>query len=88
MTDPEPFVEDLKEESRLRPLALDEFVGQPAIREQLRIFLEAAKRRGEAMDHVPSTVPPDWAKPRSPRSSRTSWASRSRRLGPGDRAAR
>ena len=32
MTDPEPFAEDLREESRLRPLLLDEFVGQPAIR--------------------------------------------------------
>ncbi len=62
MTDPEPFVEDLKEESRLRPLALDEFVGQPAIREQLRIFLEAAKRRGEAMDHVLFHGPPGLGK--------------------------
>ena len=62
MTDPEPFAEDLKEESRLRPLSLDEFVGQPAIREQLRIFLEAARRRGEAMDHVLFHGPPGLGK--------------------------
>ena len=62
MTDPEPFAEDLKEESRLRPLALAEFVGQPAIREQLHIFLEAAKRRGEAMDHVLFHGPPGLGK--------------------------
>jgi len=62
MTDPEPLAEDLKEEPGLRPLALDEFVGQPAIREQLRIFLEAAKRRGEAMDHVLFHGPPGLGK--------------------------
>ncbi len=62
MTDPEPFAEDLREESRLRPLALDEFVGQPAIREQLHIFLAAAKRRGEALDHVLFHGPPGLGK--------------------------
>ena len=62
MTDPAPFAEDLKEESRLRPLTLAEFVGQPALREQLEIFLEAAKRRGEAMDHVLFHGPPGLGK--------------------------
>ena len=62
MTDPEPFVEDLREESRLRPLSLAEFVGQPAIREQLGIFLEAARRRGEAMDHLLFHGPPGLGK--------------------------
>src|SRR5881396_3650811 len=62
MTDPEPLAEDLKEESRLRPLALREFVGQNAIREQLLIFLEAAKRRNEAMDHVLLHGPPGLGK--------------------------
>ena len=62
MTDPEPFAEDLKEEPRLRPLTLDDFVGQPTIREQLRIFLEAARRRNEAMDHVLFHGPPGLGK--------------------------
>src|SRR3989442_13400967 len=62
MTDPEPFAEDLKEEPRLRPLTVGDFVGQPAICEQLRIFLEAARRRGEAMDHVLFHGPPGLGK--------------------------
>ncbi len=62
MADPEPFAEDLQEEVRLRPPVLDEFVGQPAIKEQLRIFLEAARRRGEALDHVLFHGPPGLGK--------------------------
>ena len=62
MTDPEPLAEDLREESRLRPLQLTEFVGQPSIREQLQIFLEAARRRGEAMDHLLFHGPPGLGK--------------------------
>ncbi len=60
--DPEPFAEDLQEEGRLRPLALDDFVGQPALKEQLRIFLDATKRRGEALDHVLFHGPPGLGK--------------------------
>src|SRR5262245_11794357 len=62
MADPEPFGEDLQEESRLRPSRIDEFVGQPALKEQLRIFLEAARRRGEALDHVLFHGPPGLGK--------------------------
>src|SRR5258705_9917424 len=62
MADPAPSGEDLQEEVRLRPLALDDFIGQPAIQEQLRIFLEAARRRGEAMDHVLFHGPPGLGK--------------------------
>jgi Holliday junction DNA helicase RuvB len=62
MADPEPFAEDLQEETRLRPLRLDEFVGQPGLKEQLRIFIEAARRRGEALDHVLFHGPPGLGK--------------------------
>lgn len=62
IANPEPFAEDLREESRLRPLALEEFIGQPSLREQLRIFLDAAKRRGEALDHVLFHGPPGLGK--------------------------
>lgn len=62
MADPAPFGEDLQEEVRLRPLSLDDFIGQPAIKEQLRIFLAAAKRRGEALDHVLFHGPPGLGK--------------------------
>ena len=60
--DPAAFPEDLQEESRLRPLSLAEFVGQSALKEQLAIFIEAAKRRGEAMDHVLFHGPPGLGK--------------------------
>ena len=58
VADPAASGEDAREEKRLRPLALDEFVGQPQVRSQLAIFLEAARRRGEAMDHVLFHGPP------------------------------
>jgi len=62
MADPEPQAEDLQEEVRLRPLRLSEFVGQPSVQEQLSIFLEAARRRGEALDHVLFHGPPGLGK--------------------------
>ncbi len=61
-SDPEPRPEELQEEIRLRPPSLDDFVGQPTVREQLRIFLEAARRRGEAMDHILFHGPPGLGK--------------------------
>jgi len=61
-SDPEPLPGERQEESRLRPPELDEFVGQPGVREQLRIFLEAARRRGEAMDHILFHGPPGLGK--------------------------
>ncbi|HWC46508.1 MAG TPA: Holliday junction branch migration DNA helicase RuvB, partial [Casimicrobiaceae bacterium] len=39
-------------ERALRPRRLDEYIGQPKIRDQLGIFIEAARARGEALDHV------------------------------------
>ena len=39
-------------DAALRPKNLDEFVGQQAARENLRIFIQAAKARGDALDHV------------------------------------
>jgi holliday junction DNA helicase RuvB len=46
----------------LRPRSLDEFVGQERIKEQLGIALEAAKGRGEALDHVLLVGPPGLGK--------------------------
>ena len=62
VADPAPFPEDLQEEQRLRPPSLDDFVGQPALKEQLRIFIEATRRRGEALDHVLLHGPPGLGK--------------------------
>ncbi|MCW3481747.1 Holliday junction branch migration DNA helicase RuvB [Neisseriaceae bacterium JH1-16] len=49
-------------ERALRPKALDDYVGQKKAREQLEIFIEAAKRRGEALDHVLLFGPPGLGK--------------------------
>src|SRR3954466_6100233 len=46
----------------LRPRRLSEFVGQPRVKEQLEIFFQAAKRRGEALDHVLLTGRPGLGK--------------------------
>ena len=57
---PEPLIGD--DEPQLRPGSLDEFVGQEAIKKNLRIFVEAAKRRGEPLDHVLLAGPPGLGK--------------------------
>ncbi len=49
-------------EGSLRPSRLEEFVGQPALRDNLRIFIEAARARGEALDHVLFYGPPGLGK--------------------------
>ncbi len=46
----------------LRPQSLDEFVGQAAARANLKVFVEAAKQRGEALDHVLFVGPPGLGK--------------------------
>lgn len=46
----------------LRPRVLNEFIGQAANKEQLRIFIEAAKNRGEVLDHVLLSGPPGLGK--------------------------
>ena len=54
--------EDDELDGSLRPRRLEEFVGQGRIKEQLAIALEAAKRRGEALDHVLLAGPPGLGK--------------------------
>ena len=46
----------------LRPRSLDEFIGQPEVKEKLRIYIEAAKRRDEPLDHVLLQGPPGLGK--------------------------
>src|SRR6201997_4599077 len=54
--------EDDTLESSLRPKRLAEFVGQKQARENLSVFIEAAKTRGEALDHVLFSGPPGLGK--------------------------
>jgi Holliday junction DNA helicase RuvB len=59
---PQPTEDDRLFEEGLRPRRLSEFVGQQAIKENLSIFIEAAKRRKEALDHVLLLGPPGLGK--------------------------
>lgn len=61
MVSPEASAEDQRD-STVRPLILDEFIGQGAVKENLKIFVEAARKRGEAMDHVLFYGPPGLGK--------------------------
>lgn len=54
--------EDNEIESSIRPLSLEEYIGQSAIKEKIKIFIEAAKMRGEALDHVLLYGPPGLGK--------------------------
>ncbi|HEX2849701.1 MAG TPA: Holliday junction branch migration DNA helicase RuvB [Acidimicrobiales bacterium] len=56
----DPF--ESAEEVTLRPRRLAEFVGQPQLKEHLEIMLEAARRRGQAVDHVLFAGPPGLGK--------------------------
>ena len=58
----EKAVEDAKMETSLRPLSLDEYIGQEKAKEHLRIYIDAAKARGEALDHVLFYGPPGLGK--------------------------
>ena len=55
-------IEDVQAELSLRPKSLDEYIGQPRIINNLRIFLKAALRRSEALDHVLLFGPPGLGK--------------------------
>ncbi|KFN43099.1 Holliday junction branch migration DNA helicase RuvB [Arenimonas oryziterrae] len=54
--------EDEAVEASIRPKTLDEYLGQEAVREQLKIYIEAAKGRREALDHVLIFGPPGLGK--------------------------
>ncbi|MDQ3131065.1 MAG: Holliday junction branch migration DNA helicase RuvB [Acidobacteriota bacterium] len=55
-------MEDVQAEPSLRPKSLDEYIGQPRIINNLRIFLKAALRRAESLDHVLLFGPPGLGK--------------------------
>ena len=59
---PELTEEDLRYEANLRPKTLAEYIGQEDVKNNLRVFIEAAKNRGEALDHVLFSGPPGLGK--------------------------
>ncbi len=60
--DPVLKEEEKKYEQSLRPLTMGEFSGQKKVTENLNVFIAAAKKRGEALDHVLLTGPPGLGK--------------------------
>lgn len=54
--------EDIDIENSLRPKTLDDYLGQEKVKEQLKIFIEAAKNRNEQLDHVLLYGPPGLGK--------------------------
>lgn len=54
--------EDVKIENNLRPTLLEDYIGQEKAKNNLKIFIEAAKKRGEALDHVLLYGPPGLGK--------------------------
>ena len=60
--DPKLKLEDKETELSLRPKKLTEFIGQKKLKEQLAVFIEAARKRGEALDHILFYGPPGLGK--------------------------
>ena len=54
--------EDIKIEGSLRPQTLDEYIGQAKAKENMKVYIEAAKARGDALDHVLFYGPPGLGK--------------------------
>ncbi|MBE7249333.1 MAG: AAA family ATPase, partial [Actinomycetospora chiangmaiensis] len=57
---PEKRAEDV--DQTIRPLSLSEFIGQRAARANMQIFIEAARKTGQALDHVLFVGPPGLGK--------------------------
>jgi len=59
---PEEITEDVNFEQSVRPRSFEEFVGQDKIKENLRVYIQAARQRNEALDHVLFCGPPGLGK--------------------------
>jgi len=60
--DPNPLDDEIEFDRTIRPLTLAEFIGQEKIKKNFRVFIQAAKSRGEALDHVLFYGPPGLGK--------------------------
>ena len=52
LTSPKKNSEDLKQEKTLRPDSFEDFIGQKKLIENLKVYIKAAIKRDEALDHV------------------------------------
>ena len=55
-------VEEERAENSLRPKTLEEYIGQTKVKENMKVYIEAAKKRGEPLDHVLLYGPPGLGK--------------------------
>ena len=62
ITDPTPLEEDIIAEKSLRPEKFDEFIGQQEVVDNLKLYIEAANKRKESLDHVLLFGPPGLGK--------------------------
>ena len=62
IVEPQFSAEDTDVEFSLRPKKLNEYIGQEKVKENLRVYIEAAKRRNESLDHVLLYGPPGLGK--------------------------
>ena len=62
ITDPSPFEEDIIVEKSLRPTKFEEFIGQKELVDNLKLYIEAANGRDDALDHVLLFGPPGLGK--------------------------
>ena len=62
IVDPQREPEDAQLETALRPASFEEYVGQEQLKDNLQVFIRAARERGEALDHVLFSGPPGLGK--------------------------
>ena len=62
ITDPTPIDDDIIVEKSLRPSKFDDFVGQKKLVDNLRLYIDASNKRGDALDHVLLFGPPGLGK--------------------------
>ena len=62
ITDPSQFEEDIIVEKSLRPMKFEEFIGQSELVDNLKLYIEAANGRDDALDHVLLFGPPGLGK--------------------------
>lgn len=62
LVEPDALVEDYENENSLRPKTLGEYVGQTQVKDNLKVYMQAAMQRGEALDHLLLYGPPGLGK--------------------------
>ena len=62
LTEPELTPEDTDIEYSLRPKRLNEYIGQDKVKENMSVYIQAAKKRGDSLDHILLYGPPGLGK--------------------------